>query len=289
MHLGILYACIAMIGWGLGDFFIQKATRIIGIYKALFFICISSTVILFPFIGDEISVRTFEDYQSLALLSGIIFVYALFLFQALKRGKISVVESVVALELPITVGLGVFVNGESLSVHQFIIFFAIFAGVILATTPRLDNLRYHRHIFEKGVLLAFVSAFLSALTNFYIGTYSQSMSPLFVIWATHGMLAALCGVYIIVRGEVRSLMQDIRAHPYIILAQTFFDNMAWISYAYATSIISISITVMISESYIVLAALLGYFVGREKLSRHQVLGACIAFTGLFALLATLDS
>lgn len=37
-YIGILFAFIALISWGFGDFFIQKTTRIIGSWKALFFI-----------------------------------------------------------------------------------------------------------------------------------------------------------------------------------------------------------------------------------------------------------
>ncbi len=283
MTLGLLFAFVALIGWGFGDFFIQKTTRIIGVYKTLFFICVGAGVVLFPFVFHEIATYTLADYQSIAVLSGIIFVYALVIFRAFERGKLSVVESVIAFELPLTVSLGVFVGGESLTFSQFLLFLVIFAGIALAASSRLDHLNWRTHIFERGVTLAFVAAFLSALTNFFVGTYSQQMSPLFVIWATHSILALLCAAFIIVRGETRSLLSAVRKHPFPILAQSIFDNIAWIGYAFATSLIPISITVMISESYIALAAFLGYFVGRETLHRHQIVGATIAFVGVSLL------
>lgn len=286
MSLGVLFAFVALIGWGFGDFFIQKTTRIIGVYKTLFFICAGAGVILFPFVFREITTYTLAEYQSIAVLSSIIFVYALVIFQAFQRGKLSVVESVIAFELPLTVSLGIFVGGESLTIAQFLLFVVIFVGIALAAASRLDCLHYHKRIFEKGVLLALAAAFLSALTNFYIGTYAQQMSPLFVIWATHSMLALLCGAYIIARGEVLELVAALRKHPLPILAQGIFDNMAWIGYAFATSMMPISITVMISESYIALAALLGYFIGRETLRTHQIFGAAIAFTGVALLSLT---
>lgn len=287
MSFGILFAFIALIGWGFGDFFIQKTTRIIGVYKTLFLICIGAAVTLFPFVFKEVPSYTYGDYQSIAILSGIIFIYALVIFHAFERGKLSVVESVIAFELPLTVGLGVFVGGESLTFAQFLLFVVIFLGIALTAASRLDHLHYHKRIFEKGVLLAFAAAFLSALTNFYVGTYSQNMSPLFVIWATHSILALLCGVYIVARGELGSLLAIARKHPVLILGQSIFDNAAWIGYAFATSIMPISLVVMISESYIALAALLGYFIGRKTLRRHQIVGALIAFVGLISLITTL--
>src|SRR3989344_1009030 len=112
-QLGLLFAFIALIGWGFGDFFIQKTTRIIGVFKTLFLICVSAMVALFPFVYDEVLTYSLADYRSILILSGIIFFYALVIFEAFKRGKLSVVESVIAIELPLTVALGVFVGGET--------------------------------------------------------------------------------------------------------------------------------------------------------------------------------
>jgi len=286
-HLGLLFALVALLGWGFGDYFIQKTTRIIGPYKSLFCICAGAAVAIFPFVYKELYVYTVADYQALAILSGIIFVYALVLFEAFRRGKLSVVESIVAFELPLTVGLGIFIGGERLTLWQLAIFFVIFIGIALAAAARLDHLHMHGRIFEKGVALAFAGAILSALTNFFIGSYSQHMSPLFVIWGTHTMLAVLCGVYIAARGEFGSLLAAIKRHPGPVIGQSILDNSAWIGYAYAASKISISLTVMISESYIALAALLGYFFGREKLRAHQIVGAIIAIGGAILLASTI--
>ncbi|MFZ2886817.1 MAG: EamA family transporter [Minisyncoccia bacterium] len=282
-QLGLLFAFIALLGWGFGDFFIQKTTRIMGVYKTLFCICAGAAIVLFPFVYDELHNYSSREYQALAILSGIIFIYALALFEAFRRGKLSVVEAVVAFELPLTVCLGVFIGGEALSLKQFILIVIIFIGIALAASARLDHLHIHKRIFEKGVLLALAGAFLSALTNFYIGTYSQSMSPLFVIWATHSMLAILCAVYILLRDDFGSLWRIIKAHPGPVIAQSVLDNAAWIGYAFATSMIPISLTVAISESYIALAALLGYFIGRERLGTHQIVGALIAIGGAITL------
>jgi|GEM_PF-162745 len=286
-QLGLLFAFVALIGWGFGDFFIQKTTRIIGVYKTLFLICAGAAVVLLPFVAGEIFSYTVEDYQAIGFLSLIIFIYALVIFRAFERGKLSVVEAIVAFELPLTVTLGVFIGGESLTLIQVALFFVIFTGIALAAAARLDHLHVHKRIFEKGVSWAFAAAFLSALTNFFIGTYSQHMSPLFVIWATHSMLAVLCVGYIFFKDDFGSLWRVVKKHPVPVIGQSIFDNAAWIGYAFATTMIPISLTVMVSESYIALAALLGYFLGKEKLNMHQVIGAGIAFVGVGLLALTI--
>ncbi|MEK7505845.1 MAG: EamA family transporter [Patescibacteria group bacterium] len=283
---GVLFAVIALIGWGIGDFLIQRSTRTIGNYKSLFVIAVVGLFGIFPFVYSEIPNHTLGEYASLTLLSLIIFVYAITLFEALRIGKISVVEPIVAVELPLTVGLGVFIAGESLTLIQFLLFITTFFGIAFTVAKKFEHLHFHKKILEKGVAIAFLASILSAIVNFYIGTSAKEISPLMIVWFTHAMLAFWCGLYILYKREYGNLFEAIKESPVSIIGQGVFDNIAWIAFAFAASIIPISIATSISESYIVLAALLGYLVGREKLSWHQKTGAVIAIVSVVMLAST---
>jgi len=285
VHAGVTFALIALFGWALGDFFIQKSTRAMGWYKALFLIGIAGFVGLAPFALQQLPTK--EMLLPLGILSLIVFGYAWALFEALRVGKISVVESVVAIELPFTVSLSIFIGGERLTSLQGILFLVVCAGIVLAATKQFDHFKRGKHWFEKGVLLAFFGSFLSALTNFYIGSFSHTMSPLVVIWVTHSLLALLCGIYITAKGEWREFKRDVRENKFTSLGTAVFDNAAWVGYAFATSMIPTSLVVTMSESYIALAAFLGWIFGHERMRWHQVAGALIAFVGVFFLSATL--
>ncbi|MFA5793430.1 MAG: hypothetical protein WC897_06265, partial [Candidatus Gracilibacteria bacterium] len=90
---GILFAFGALLCWGFGDFFIQKSTRAIGIWKSLFFIGASGIVAIFPFIFDQLGALLREP-RHLAILSlaGIVVLFtALFEFESLRRGKLAIV------------------------------------------------------------------------------------------------------------------------------------------------------------------------------------------------------
>lgn len=54
-YAGILFAFIALISWGFGDFFIQRTTRIVGSWKALFLIGIVGLVGLLPFVKSDLA------------------------------------------------------------------------------------------------------------------------------------------------------------------------------------------------------------------------------------------
>ncbi len=276
-NFGILFALIALFGWAFGDFFIQKSTRVMGWYKTLFLIGAAGFVLLAPF--ALLSLPDTDALVPLVLVSFIILIYAWAIFEALRVGKISVVESVVAIELPLTVGLAIFFGKDSLTLLQGILFLIICAGIFLAATKDTNLFKHRKHWLEKGVLLACIGAFFSALTNFYVGEFSQTMSPLIVIFITHSMLGLICAVYISLRLEWKQFAKEIVQHRGTALGTATFDNAAWLGYAYATSMIPTSLVVTMTESYIALAACLGWIFGHERLKRHQVIGAVIAFIG----------
>ena len=109
LSIGVIAAFGAFFFWGVGDFLIQRSTRRIGDWETLFFICGTSVIALFPFVYDDFF-RLFSSGNTgvfiILLLASVALTFgALFDFEALKQGKISIVEPVLALELPVAVAL----------------------------------------------------------------------------------------------------------------------------------------------------------------------------------------
>lgn len=287
MHnfLGIILALTALLCWGFGDFFIQRSTRIIGSYKALFFIGITGLIILFPFIYSEILTLTLTNWLLLILLGIIVIFAALFDFEALRQGKICIVEPLLGIELPITVGLSVTLAGEKLIPLQWLLIAITFVGIIMAVTMHHTHLHYHKRIFEKGAILAGVGAIGMALTNFLVGISSQQISPLMTIWFTHSCAAIASALILIYKKDFKNIISDFKKAPALFGAMSAIDNMAWLAFGYATTFIPISIAATISESYIVLASALGICVNREKLKSHQIIGIVLAIGGVLILSA----
>lgn len=280
---GIAFAFVALFAWGFGDFFIQRTTRLVGSWKAIFLIGVVGSVALFPFVRRELAALAAPGLLLLGTLGIVVIFTALFDFEALRQGKIAIIEPIVGLELPLTVGLGVTLGREHLVPIQFALIALVFTGIVLAITTHHTHLHYHKRIFEKGVILAGVGAIGMALTNFLVGVASQQISPFMTIWFAHSLMAFVCGAYLIATRNFSSLVSDLRHHPKPIVGQSIFDNAGWLAFAFATTLIPISITTTISESYIALAALLGIFINREKLRRHQVIGIALAVIGVLAL------
>src|SRR3989344_4265453 len=121
ISVSIIAAFGAMILWGFADFFIQKSTRRIGDAETLAFIGIIGAIILAPFVfiyAD--SVFTWKALALVAFLGVVHFIAGIMDFEALKRGKLSVIDAVIELELVITIVFGIFFLGESLSLMQWL-------------------------------------------------------------------------------------------------------------------------------------------------------------------------
>src|SRR3989344_8118184 len=126
-ELSILFAFGAMLCWGIGDFLIQRSVRKIGDIEALAFIGIIGGVLLIPFIiGESDLLFSYSNLLLLILLGVITFIVALFNFEALKVGKLSVIDVVLELELPVTIILSFIFFKERLTGMQFLIIFLIF-------------------------------------------------------------------------------------------------------------------------------------------------------------------
>lgn len=283
--LGIFFALGALLSWGFEDFFIQRTVRAIGTWKALFFICATGGVILLPFVYQRLpDILSAPGLVSMLLVATTAaLAMGLFDFEAFRRGKLAIVEPIISFELPLTIGFVVFLRHEQLGPIQLLLTFVVFCGILLSITIQESHLHYHKRIFEKGVLLAFGAAIASALSNFLIGSSSQDIDPLVTIWFIHTLVALVSAGVLLARGDFAALLSDFRRQYAVIVPEVVFDNLGWVCFAVGASLIPIAITTTISESYVALAVLLGIFITKEKLQRHQFVGIVLAVCGVILL------
>ena len=285
--VGLGFALVTLLMWSVGDFFIQRSSRQIGIWKSLFAISLFGTVIPLPFVWDRLP-TIMEAPQGLVLLAtlGLVMICgALFEFEALKRGKLAIVEPMFGVEIPITLGLSIGLGFDRISIVQGLLVLLISIGVILAAF-KPKGVRSVRHVLEKGIVLAAIGASAMALTNFLTGVGSRETDPLATIWFINAFATVVSLAFIIARREY-TFLSDLKKYYPAILGESIFDNVAWFSFAYSMTLLPISIATAISESYIALAVLLGLHFNAERLSRSQFLGVAVAIGGVVALALTI--
>ncbi len=270
--MGIVWAFIAMISWGIGDFLIQRSARKMGNGIALFFITAFATIFLFPFVFPELLLLRFIDYRFWLLLgtSVVLLIAASLDFEALRVGKISVVEPVYALEVPLTVALGNFFLGEWLSPLQDVFIVLLILGIILVSCKSFRALKKFR--LETGVFLAVLATIAMSGANFLFGVGARHTSPLLINWFTSAFVTLALIGYLTYSHQWKRLGRSWHKQRKLIVGVSIMDNLAWIAFSFSTLTLPIAISTGISESYIAFAACLGLWLGRERLAKHQLIG-----------------
>lgn len=281
--MGILLSLGALLSWGIGDFLIQRSARKFGDWIALFYITAFASVFLFPFVYKDLP-KLFTGGRDLVLLialSATLLFAALFDFEALRIGKISIIEPMYAFEVPVTAILGVVVIGEFLSGWQTMLIGVLLVGIFLVS---VKSFRHFKNIgVERGVWYAVWATLGMGTVNFLFGFASRVNDPLLVNWFTSCFVAIIAFAYLAAHSRIDEIARDWKNHKELIVAVSAIDNIAWIFFAYSVLYIPIAIATGISESYIALAAGLGLFFNKERLKKHQLIGIAFAVVGVIAL------
>ncbi|KKT75441.1 MAG: hypothetical protein UW71_C0003G0035 [Parcubacteria group bacterium GW2011_GWB1_44_7] len=286
VSVGIGLAFVAMLCWGFGDFLIQRSTRKIGDWETLFAITGFGTIILLPFVWRDILPLIFGDSKTLAILLGgavILFIAALLDFEALKRGKLAVVEPIWSFEVPAAALLAFFVLKEGIDALQIAVIATLVFGLILVSFREKYSIK--KFFVEKGVLIAFFAAFIMGAANFFYGWGARISDPLMVNFVVNLFVTCATGLYLVIKGKFGKMLNDLFLFRGIILPMSILDNAAWIAFAFAMSLAPIAVAVALSESYIIVAVILGLLVNREKLQWHQKIGLVAALASVLILAA----
>ena len=288
--LSITFAFGAMVFWGLGDFLVQKMSRKLGNVEALIFINLVGALILFPFVAKSLWFLDINTFTPLFILSILDFAFGLTLLKAYEQGKLSVVEVVLVMELPLTIAWGLIFFHEKLNLLQLILILIIIAGVFFIAKEKLSLWQKilkafgRRHLaIESGAIIALIAALLSSFYNFFIAFNAREVSPFMTIWLPWTLSLIWLLIYYLIKNgfgqSLKILSHHGRQYRKLIIYGSVIDVVAWLFYASAVGQGELSITTAITESYPALAIFLGIKYNKEKISRWQFFGALLALGG----------
>src|SRR3989338_9186400 len=179
LSVGIGLAFVAMLAWGIGDFLIQKSTRKVGDIEALFFVTAFGAAVLLPFVYKNIGAlfaSSSDTMLILAVLCVVLLLAALLDFEALRVGKLAVVEPIWSFEVPVAALLAFFILGEEVTVLQILIIVALLVGLALVSLKKEFRLK---HLWlERGTLLALLGAVFMGAANFFMGWGARVTDPI---------------------------------------------------------------------------------------------------------------
>lgn len=284
ISVGIGLAFVAMLCWGIGDFWIQKSTRKVGDLEALFFITFFGAFVLAPFAYPRLGEFWSAPVQTLlvvAVLCVTLLIAAFLDFEALRVGKLAVVEPIWSFEVPVAGLIAFFLLGERVGGVAVVLIVFLLLGLALVSLK--GNFKLHRFLLEKGTLLAFLGALMMGTANFFMGLSSRLSDPIMANFISDVFIALVTGCAILYRGKIGKTFRDIRSNLPVLLQMSIADKAAWVAFAFAMVAAPIGIAVALSESYIIVAVLLGLAINRERLDIHQKIGLIVAVISAIGL------
>jgi uncharacterized membrane protein len=127
-------------------------------------------------------------------------------------------------------------------------------------------------LLEKGVFIAGIAALTMGCANFFMGWGGKVSDPIMTNFFTDAFLAIGSGLYLVWKGKFMNAFSDFRRGYPLLLPMAIADKVAWIAYVFSMTLAPIAIATALSESYIIITVLLGLYVNKEKLYRHQKVG-----------------
>jgi len=286
VSVGIGLAFVAMLCWGVGDFLIQKSTRKVGDIEALFFVTAFGAVVLFPFVYKNIGALFASSGSTLfvlGILCVVLLLAALFDFEALRVGKLAIVEPIWSFEVPVAALLAFFILGERVTAFQILIVITLLVGLALVSLKKPFHLKHF--LLERGTLLALLGAVFMGTANFFMGWGARLSDPIMANFVTDVFIAVVTGLILLSRGRIQETIRDMNQSRNVLIQMSVSDKTAWVAFAFAMTLAPIGIVVALSESYIIIAVLLGLSVNRERLELHQKVGLVVAIVSAIILAA----
>lgn len=270
--VGIGLAFVAMLCWGFGDFLIQKSTRKLGDWETLFLITFLGAIMLLPFVWRDIApVFVWGDQLKILLIAGLVlFIAALLEFDALKRGKLAVIEPIWSFEVPAAAMMAFIILGERITLFQILLIALLVICLFLVS---FKEKTFNKKFFmERGVLLAFFGAITMGVANFYMGWGGRVTDPLMINFFADLFIMVLTGVYLLINGKLINAFVNLKNNYRFILPMSISDKVAWLAFVFSMTLAPIAVATALSESYIIVAVILGIAINKEKLQVHQKIG-----------------
>jgi drug/metabolite transporter (DMT)-like permease len=280
----VIEGLVAALGWGIADFLGAVTGRRIGslwtVIIAQTFTALAATVIVL-FTGDSV--------RPVATLVGALFVNAVFSagayvthYRALELGPVAVVSPIGATYALVGVVLAIAFLDERPSALTLTGGVITVIGVMLTSTD-IRKLRAGTHGMPPGLPWAVASAIGFGVGGFYLAYLSRHLGWVVGLWASR--CAQLAGIAAVAFVQRRALGARLPARAGIAaaLGVGLADLVGVIGYSYGASVGLVTIVLVASAVFPLIAVALSVIYLGERPVANQYVGVALTATGLIFL------
>ncbi|MBI5060886.1 MAG: DMT family transporter [Candidatus Aenigmarchaeota archaeon] len=278
--LGIMFAIVSFLGWGVADFFAKRVVDRIGAFWSLLIMQIIGIVPIFIYslLFLQIPMLSWSMVGILALSSFLlIFAYLVF-YKGLKYGPISIVSPIASSATVLTVLLSILLFGESLTSLQMTAIIIIITGAVLASVKwGAEKIK----IVSYGVLLAIITALGWGVAFPLMKINMNVVGPIFTLLIVRFFSIIFLSAYAAAKRD-RPKNYDINVWKYLIVIG-LIDAAAFLAYYIGVSMDYLSIISPISTCYPAVTVVLAYVFLKERIQNSQKIGIFLILAGLILI------
>jgi drug/metabolite transporter (DMT)-like permease len=280
----VIEGLIAALGWGVADFLGAVTGRRIG---SLWTVIIAQTFT--ALVATLLVLLSGDSVRPVATLLGALFLNAVFSasayvthYRALELGPVAVVSPIGATYALVGVVLAITVLGERPSALTLTGGFITVVGVMLTSTD-LRKLRAGTHGMPPGLPWAVASAIGFGVGGFFLAYLSRHLGWVVGLWASR--CAQLAGIAVVALAQRRELGARLPARAGIAaaLGVGLADLVGVIGYSYGASIGLVTIVLVASAVFPLIAVGLSVIYLGERPVANQYVGVVLTAAGLIVL------
>jgi drug/metabolite transporter (DMT)-like permease len=280
--LGILFGIIAMLSWGIADFFAAKAVRKTSVFKVYFWIqavnlAALMVIFLLFFRFPALSFST----VILILITGLIGVVSILAFyKGLQVGTVSIVSPIAASYAVVTVLLSLIFLNETLTSLQAIAVSMVILGAVLTSFKFHDLIKLRLKKFAKGVKYAVIAMLawgvLFVLLDILVSQLGWFL-PVFLI-------VIIEVVYLLAySGTMKKSISFPKNIVLFVILVGILEAIAFLSFGYGITFEHTAILAPIISAFPAVTIILARIFFREILDINQKLGIVSILAGLVLL------
>ena len=284
MNIGILYGLVAAISWAIANVSIKACTERFGSWGSLLWTQLIGgviVVVLAFLINGAPPALSADDWLAL-IVSGFAAVIAYGgLFEALKKGQVTIVIPIIASWAVISVVVAAFRFGEPLTMGVGIGTAVVVAcNVLLArSSPEVGPAETPKIALFFAALSAIGFGILAPMVD-YLGSAVGGWWTIPLIWGTE--LALIVPVYILWkwRGNGPDFLPNNTAEFWLAGKVSLFETLGFVAMSIGMTLAPVGVVAPVSSLATGLTVLLGIYLLKEKVNARIIIGAAGASIGV---------
>ncbi len=279
---GILFGIIAMLSWGVADFFAAKAVRKSGVFRALLWSLIIGLIITLPIflIFFEFPTITFSTMVIILITAFLGIISLLAFYKGLQVGNVSIVSPISASSVVVTVILSLIILKEKLTSLQAIAISLIIIGAVLTAFKFHDLIKLRLKNIAKGVEYAIIPFFAWGIIYILLDTLISRLGwflPVFLL-VTVEILFLL-----IYSGATKKDISFPKNVALFVILMGLLEITGFLFIGSALNSEYTTIVAPISAAFPVITIILARIFFKEILELNQKIGIVSVLTGLVLL------